>query len=188
MTQESYFLNYLSLMCNLYTYYFVVGLIVNLSKFHRLEKQKLVKERWVASRQNAEDFKRFKSWDRNESAGSREREMSFFSFSNIVLLLSNTFLLLANIFIVISTLPLELAYDSFYEGYVSYFLGLGVSMSWINAATVLSTIETFQVVRATQAGLRKHPQVRVERRDAAVRRGAAFLRLLVRRVLHVPRA
>lgn len=144
--QESYFLNYISLMCNLYTYYFVVGLIVNLSKFHRLEKQKLVKERWVASRQNAEDFKRFKSWDRNVSVAGRPREMSFFSFSNIVLLLSNTFLLLANIFIIISTLPLELAYDSFYEGYVNYFLGLGVSMSWINAATVLSTIETFQVV------------------------------------------
>ena len=126
---------------------------MNLSKFHRLEKQKMIKVRWVASRQSAEDFKRFKSWDRTDSTASRAREMSFFSFSNIVLLLSNTFLLLANIFIIISTLPLELAYDSFYEGYVNYFLGLGVSMSWINAATVLSTIETFQVVLAVHTGV-----------------------------------
>lgn len=46
-----------------------------------------------------------------------------------------------------STLNLGIAPESVYDDYVKIFLGLGCFMSWINAATVLGTIETFAVVK-----------------------------------------
>lgn len=146
--QESYFINYISLFCNICTYYFVVSHLVHISKFHRLEKQRRIKLRWIEQKKNVEDFKRVsKAWEgQNPKVFAHIYEETFFGLSNIALIVSNSFLLLSNIFILLSATSLELDSESNIDRIVKIFLGIGCSLSWINIVTLLANVEKFQVV------------------------------------------
>ena len=132
------------------TYYFLVSLIVNNSKYKMFEKNKAIKIRWMELRKNAQLFKQTKGWERAEESRAKNQnipdEVKFLTIANVILLFSNSFLLLANIFVLFFNLPFEIEKSSKIDGYVRILLGLGCSMSWLNCVTLMATLKEFRVV------------------------------------------
>lgn len=147
--KETYFINYISLFCNLWTYYYIVGIIVNMSKYNKLEKQKQNKMRWLEQSRNVEDFMRvskvFEQKTTKQNLVQHYRH-NFFGFSNITLIVSNSFLLCANIILMINALGFDLSSDSSLEKLFKIFLGFGCCLSLINVVTILAKLESFKVV------------------------------------------
>ena len=150
MTKEAYFINYISLCCNLVTYWFLVTLIVNTAKFRSLEAKKKIKQRWMNLRKNSQMFQQVKGWQKPEDIQEPEAasnpQVQFMTTANIILMLSNTFLLLSNIFVLFFHLPFEMAKSSMIDGYVRQFLGVGCCLSWINCVTLMASLRKFRVV------------------------------------------
>lgn len=148
ITEEAFFINYISLGCNLITYFFLVTLIVNSSKYHKLQKQKAIKKRWMELRKNAQLFKQTKGWTKPEETQpeTEPQEVKFLTIANVILTLSNSFLLLSNIFVLLFMLPFEIAKSSKIDDYVRIFLGIGCCLSWFNCVTLMATMKMFRVV------------------------------------------
>ncbi len=149
--KETYFINYVSLFCNLWTYYYIVGIIVNISKYNKLEKQKQGKMRWVEQSNNTEDFMRVsKAFEQKKRPDVKNVvghfRHKFFGFSNVTLIISNSFLLCANLILMINAIGFELAQDSSLEKLFKIFLGFGCSISMVNVVTILAKLESFRVV------------------------------------------
>jgi len=147
--KEFYFINYVSLLCNLVTYYYVMDLILSLAKLTSLDRQKTIKQRWITQRENVQKYIDHKAWAENYTEQKEAQKIDsgvLFNFSNVVLIFANTFLLLANIFVILNTLKWRLGSDGEYEYYTRVFLGLGTSLSWANVVSLLAQLKTFRVV------------------------------------------
>lgn len=149
LTQAS-FINLISLFCNLLTYYFVVTLLVNTSKYYMLEKQKTIKSRWVELRKNAEHFSQSQMLEKSKNQSSipepEKIVKNYLTFANFLLVFSNTLMLISNIFIIIESLPINIGVTSNLDRYVLKLLGIGCFASWINIGTLLSSLPKFRVV------------------------------------------
>ncbi len=132
------------------TYYFLVSLIVNSSKYRKLERNKSIKIRWMELRKNAQLFKQTKGWERTEESKAKNQnmpdEVKILTIANVILMLSNSFLLMANIFVLLFNLPFEIAKSSKIDNYVRILLGLGSCLSWFNCVTLMATLKDFRVV------------------------------------------
>ena len=147
-------MNYISLSCNLLTYYYIVTVVVNNSKYHKLDKQKAIKKRWMQLRKNKSLFQENKNWEQTVAQGeTADREIvQFMTPPNIILMLSCSLLLLANIFMLLFHLPFFLERSSVIDGYIRTFMGLGCFLGWINCVTLLATLKVFEVVATALPG------------------------------------
>ena len=144
------------------TYYFVVNLLVNTSKYYRLQKEKAVKMRWIELRKNAVQY------SQNNLLESTKRDSTFIepqkivenyiTSSNILLVTSNTLMIIANLIIMIEYLPFPIGATSDVEVYVLKLLGVGCSASWINVGSLISSLPQFGVVTIPKLGLNYHEE------------------------------
>lgn len=155
MTKEAFFINYISLGCNLMAYYYIVTVVVKNSKYHKLQKQKLVKKRWIELRKNAKTFQEKNGWQTPQDELSPPHEpasIQFMTLTNVLLALSNSSLILANIFFLLLQLPIEAARSSEVDRYVRACLGIGCCLSWMNCVTLLADLAVFRVVAFADLG------------------------------------
>ena len=147
--REIFFINYLSVAINLCTFYHIVVLIITILKHGRLEKAKLIKEKWMRMRRLQE---KYQSQNQLQMAGTTEAALEqsnrlvLFTFPNTLLFVSNTFLLLANFCIISISLRLFIVFDSQMQKYAQVLLGLGCCLSWANTCTVVAIFDNFTVV------------------------------------------
>ena len=154
-TQETYFMNFVCMAVNLIAYWYVLELGLNISRFDRLETARKAKLRWVEKSQNMRNLMnkgRLSTFSQAEltrhavEVSAQPLGQRMWSFPNVVLIVSNSFLLLANVFICIGSINLKGVFESETDRYVRTFLGLGCSLSWVNAGTLLVKFGRFRVV------------------------------------------
>lgn len=147
-------MNFISLFCNLLTYSFVVTFLVNNSKYHKLEKQKIVKKRWIELRKNVENYTQIQHWDKPREViqiPDAVKTASYLTFPNLLLIFSNTLLLIANFFVILELVPYKFALSSTLSRYIRMFLGIGCFFTWLNIGTLLSALPQFRVVYCTSS-------------------------------------
>lgn len=171
------------------TYYFLVSLIVNNSKYRKLEKQKAVKKRWMELRKNAKVFQQTKGWEKPEETQPLTPEITekirFLTLANVILLLSNSFLLFANILVLFFLMPFEMAKSSTIDFYIRICMGIGCCLSWFNCVTLMATFKKFRVVDLVSSGCFDYQPQYSRSRSFSLRSDPTVLRFLVRRLLHV---
>lgn len=186
--QETYFVNFISLFSNLLTYYFVVSLLVNNSKYYKLEKQKVVKKRWIELRKNVENYTNVQQWEKPREVlqiPETVKTASYITIANLLLIISNTMMLVANIFVLLELVPFKLASSSTIEHYIRRFLGVGCFFSWLNIGTLLAALPQFKVVSLFLSGISDNPEINPGSDVPASWCDSSVLRFSVWRLLHV---
>lgn len=143
--REVYFFNFVTLFCNLCCFYFIVSQITKVVKYNMLEQTKQTKARWIAQRNNAVDFKQFRTLQRPDFPEDSSDDGQFIDLPLIVLMLSNSCLLMANVLIILSLTSMNIS-EYNYNEVTNIFLGIGCCLCWMNMLTVVSTIETLALV------------------------------------------
>jgi len=143
--REAHFFNFISLMCNLFCFYFVVTQITRITKYNMLQKVKLSKMRWISQRKNAVDFTHYKTLLKPDFPESEYKNKQELDLPTIILIVSNSFLLLANVLIILSLSSINIS-EFDYNRAINTFLGLGCCMCWMNMLTIVSNFEELAVV------------------------------------------
>jgi hypothetical protein len=148
-------MNFVCMGINLITYWYVLDLGLNIVRFNKLEEERISKLRWVEKSKSMHNLLKkgtlstFSQAELTQNAVQNSAQplgQILWSFPNMVLMVSNSFLLLANIFILIGSFSFKEIFESETDRYVRTFLGLGCSLSWVNAGTLLVKFGRFRVV------------------------------------------
>lgn len=168
-------MNFVCMGVNLIAYWYVLELGLNISRYNKLEEERKSKLRWVQKSLNMRNLMRkgklstFSQAELAQSAVENSAQplgQRMWSFPNITLIVSNSFLLLANVFICIGSFGLQGVFESETDRYVRTFLGLGCSLSWVNAGTLLVRFGRFRVVGYTLTSRSAKPSRALSRRSA----------------------